>query len=245
MEWKKKSASGVFIGGMIVHPLLLSWSYSVPDCICTSADAFCGVQQCFSLWTLIHSVTVETCVRLSTSASPTLMGITYLTLFTRPCITALIITEICAQCHGWGLLSYLRFANGAFLKGSVKKAGKMMSRQKTDAQLSSLLAARLASPVWFTWCLSPVSCFLSPVSHCLSSSYWLDCVHIYPSCTAAGFPASVVFACCCGSWDLGDCSLNCLLNVSIRKLKISTYFAIKAVSLKDSKILACVLASWS
>lgn len=47
-------------------------------------------------------------------------------------------------CHYWNMCSAsqlrtsvfsLRFANGVFLKGSVKQAGKIMSRQKIDAQL--------------------------------------------------------------------------------------------------------------
>lgn len=65
-----------------------------------SVDAFCGIPSGFSLSNLIRSVSVETGARASTSASPAPMGMAHLTLFTRLCITALIITEICAQRHG-------------------------------------------------------------------------------------------------------------------------------------------------
>lgn len=121
-------------------------------------------------------------------------------------------------CHYWNMCSAsqlrtsvfsLRFANGVFLKGSVKQAGKIMSRQKIDAQLfcwkcyfslSALLSGRLGSPVWLPWCLSPLSPSLTPVFHCLSPSY----VPIYSPPALPPSSQSVFVACCCvlETWSL-------------------------------------------
>lgn len=142
-----------------------------------SADAFCGIQSGPSLSSLIHSVSVETGACTSTSASPVPMGIVYLTLFTRPCITALIITEICAQRHDWGLLSSLC---GLLMMLFQKVAWNRQQRWCPDRRWmhyrlvenmffnfrTSVSSSRLT--VWLASCLSPTSRPASPVVHCLS-----------------------------------------------------------------------------
>lgn len=186
-----------------------------------SADASCGIQSGSSLSTLIHSVSVETGARTSTSASPAPMGIAYLTLFTRPCITALIITEICAQRHGRGLLSSLC---GPIMTLFRKAAWNGRQRWCPDRRW---MHYRLAEKVFFNFRTSVSSCLTRLITlmsitciwslTCVSLSLPLPsgtlCSYIYAFWLAAIFLVNVCRYCC--PEKLGSVPWGQALDVSI------------------------------
>lgn len=209
---KSRSASWVFIGG-IIHP-------SAPQLKPLGPRQHLHVRRCF-LWNFIMFLLVNSNPQCHRGNLGAIVGL----CFTRPDgnhVFDLVHTSVYySTYHYWNMRSAsrlrtsvfsLRFANGAFLKRSMKQVGKMMSRQKVDVDncfsrngVFTFCSARLVSPAWLPWCVSPVSRSLSPLSHCLSPSYWLDSAHIYPSRPAAIFPSQCcvcLLLCVVETWGL-------------------------------------------
>lgn len=223
MEPKKKSARGVLIGG-IIHPS------ATPQLKPLGPRKHLHVCKCF-LWNSIMFLLVDSnpqCHRGNLCAIVDLC-------FTRPggnhVFDPVHTSVYYSICHYWNMCSAsqlrtsvfsLRFANGVFLKGSVKQAGKIMSRQKIDAQLFCwkcvfhfllfclVVWAHLSDyPDVYHLChLLSHLCFI--VSHLPTCPYiaLLPCRHLSSRCLLL----VAVF------WKLGVSCLSCLLNISIRKI---------------------------